>query len=273
MKTNRKHLYGTCLALVALLPLAGCLHQCPENKEAGIAHISCQPMNARAKLHGEAKFEVKARGRDTTYQWYHRGLPVGNYTEGGQSNVLRVLDVRAETMGDYWCEIDSKDPTWDEPVRTRTRIAYLQTNSASSMPGIGGPAARSILASNIVTLSVPPVSGNPPLPAPNKCCCGKYCTYVVFNNNSAGYKPDANTTKFEAKVHYQQIGQLLDNTKYYLLRKGSALRDTNCAANLPASLKTGPCRPTTNYSFTVYFKDTDCPANNSTIWLEVDWKP
>lgn len=265
MITNSSRMLGITLATVGLV-LAGCRCKCKQNEQAGIGHIKCQPMDVTTNLNAKAVFEVQLDEKEANYQWFTTNGPVGDYTEGGQSSRLTV-DVRPETAGDYWCEID-KD--WGYPVRTRTRLANLAIASPSSLASPkSGTSQQFLTGTNIIIFDIPPTPGIPPTTSvPSTICNISYGTYVVYPL----WTPDANTTKYVAKVKFATTNSAhVPNTSYELRRRSSAT-DVYCATNIGTTEKGQSCSGTVQHKFTVYLKPQFCYSTNYPVFLEVDWQ-
>ncbi len=240
------------IALVGLMA-SGCHSVCYQNKKAGIAHITCQPMDVVAGEGEKAVFEVRLRDKEANYQWYHNGNAVSaTYTSGGNSNRLTVLKVGRETLGDYWCEIDTDK---GEPIRTRTRIVRLY--SAAQV---------------IVKGDIPPSPGSPPPNAvPGTICGTNYCDFAVFPFNGIPWMPDPNSIRYVAKVRLKTTNATpLPNTAYELRRKWG-LTNAECATNIGTDQKGGSCT-VVGQKFTVYLRPPFCDRSNFPVFLEVDWQ-
>lgn len=262
-QTSKIIAYAALSGLVAGLACGCCKNGCTQNEKAGLATIVCQPVDISVAEHDPATFEVQVKGRDLVYQWYFKDGPVSEGMKGGRTNSLTVSDLTTNKQGYYWCEIDSSDPVWGAPVRTRTRAAKLTILPASVAGGL------SFTGTNVI-MDIPPTPNLPPPGSPSGADCGDYCTYVVYNNNGTAYKPDLGTTKFVAKVQ-APLGTYVSNADYELLRAAN-LTDRFCATNIGTIQKGFGSTPSKRYVFTVYFKPGKCPPTNTYVYLEVDWQ-
>ena len=266
MITNSSRALGIALATVGLM-LAGCRCQCKQNEQAGIGHIKCQPMDVTTNQNAKAVFEVQLDEKEANYQWFTTNGPVGAYTEGGRSSRLTV-EVRPETEGDYWCEIDED---WGYPVRIRTRLAKLSLNSPNSAFGVKGVRGQlSLMGTNIIILDIPPTPGFPPTTSVSGTICSNvsYGTYVIYPY----WLPDANTTKYVAKVRFASSNNPPSANTNYELRRTSSLTDRVCATNMGTIQKSQSCSGAVQHKFTVYLKPEFCFSTNYPVYLEVDWQ-
>src|SRR5262249_48631062 len=130
--------------IAVALFMSGCKCCCPfPRPESGVATIFEQPEDVVVAQGETADFEVEALGKDLSYQWFFTGGALVEGTTGSRSDHLVIPNVSTNVLGGYWCEIDSVNPKWGTPERTRTRMATL------SMPRM---AAAS-------TTNIPPTSG------------------------------------------------------------------------------------------------------------------
>lgn len=175
--------------------LTACCHTptgglaCPQNVKAGLATITCQPLDAEVTNHQPAvDFAVDASGNKIAYQWFRAGtadqadVPLGEDREGkikyrgADSPRLTILEPAETDSGFYYCQMQTID-LFGLPILTRTRSASLGT----TVPYI-----------HIESLSILTVVQPLPLPGSTgqACNCGiaQACSEVPFRNENSGYK-------------------------------------------------------------------------------------
>ena len=259
---NKLRLVCAYLLLTAFgLSLTGCKSLCPANEKAGVATIFCQPVDTGVAPNQQAEFEVRAKGKELTYQWYFNDRPVGDGVKGGRTSRLIIPSVTRDKLGFYWCEINAVDPLMGTPTRTRTRMASLSMAIPMSVTSTNIPPASGVFVSGTASGTNPCGNNN------------NYCGYVIMNNNNAGYVPPAGKTGACFTITLPD-GTTVPNSDYDLMRT-SGFFDRVCSTNKPESL-TEKCFAVTakkTYVITIYFKNGHCPAPGAVITASGTWQP
>ena len=268
--TNSLRLWcaGLLIASVGLW-LTGCATVCCENRKAGLATITCQPMDVETTIGGETEFEVKARGLELRYQWYFQNEPLsvdgekGRKYQGVQTNRLIVSHVKVSDVGPYHCEIISKDCDGVH-VRTSTRWASL---------GIG-------FTPYLLEVSPPTQSLPPPVPVTVQGT--QYCSSLFFCRN--GDRPLSGTTRCVFTVLWNEGSPTQPPStdpgrdNYDILVYDShghqfwATKSPGVGATTK-EFSLSQSSPPYLFRYAVYFKCTTSPTNWPQVSLTPKWLP
>jgi hypothetical protein len=105
------------------------------------------------------------------------------------------------------------------------------------------------------------------MPGPNagSSQCGSHCSFVVFNNNGAGFMPTCSQATITVKIN----GQAVPTAQYEVLWRYSALKK-GCAQYLSETQKQYANVSGKKYNYTVYFKPGYCPPAGTTIEIFIE---
>jgi hypothetical protein len=236
---------------------------CKLNQDAGIATITCEPMDIDLKSGGAATFEVQAMGKDLTYQWFFvnaMGIPEPvdpAKTTGGQTAKLTVAPVTLDSGGFYWCKLGTTGAL-ELPVTTRTRDAQL----GIIHPAAGGGGGVQIF---------PPQQGSMPNPYNGTSTCGTYCGYMNFQNAGTGFQPAA-SGKGQIKLRFVTTTSTPIDATLFNVRWFDSSGQSGCAqiSGSDPKVREFTSNSTKRYVFTVYFA-SGCPAYGTYVFLDVSF--
>lgn len=272
-----KLLFATISISLTLL-LTGCKTFCDNNVADGMALITCQPLDGHA-MAGPVIFEVKADGNIFAHRWYFRGndnntvaLVDGAEVTGATTSQLTLKNWTKS--GVVFCEIEA----WDEGQNARTtrtrdaRIGYQGRAGLAAPAQKAGQIAFSALTTNITwdVVQHGPM-GSSGGPYTGSCC--NFCGYVPYYNGNAGYQPPTGSTSALLSVVVGTSGVPLNTSLYCIRWKHVGASTAGCTAIDSATEMTMSVNPSKKYLYTVYFKQGNCPAPNTDVILQIDWRP
>jgi hypothetical protein len=246
------------LAVGMIAGLVGCKCGCPENKQAGIPRILCQPADQFVLSNQDAVFSVKAKGDNLSYRWLFQDTNGISLVPNGSGPELVVPASNPVRFGSYSCVIDSTGAWGQSEIQTRTAILPDPPPPFSNF-------SQSPLAANTSTNGVSTVVMYYSPGGANICCTN--CGWGNLQNSGAGWTLGAGQT-FTFEVSTDANGMNILNTALYCVIWHSSTKppQLGCCTDFSPTLKqfTPPVGAT--YVFTVYLKGS-CPATGTHYYV------
>ena len=230
---------------------------CKPNVDAGLAVITCQPLNTSAQLGANASFSVQARGSKLSYTWYHKTSahdfePI----DGATSATLNIANVNDSDYGIYLCAVGNEGPQGETEVQTRWATL------GKKVGGAGG---------SLMPIQDPVVSGSS-IQVCMKTVCGKK---VRFDGTQT---PPAGELSFRGglvRINADGSRTAVNNSTYVLqLFAGSG--DASCCSIVTGSTTDVSRNITAGSAYTItafWIRNVDAPPLSTMIELQGAWLP